>query len=278
MTRSRQTPGYVASRHAALAILCSFAAVPFFWMVWLSLLAPHAAASLSWTGHWPEFGAAENYRRAATETPLLRFALNGAIVCAAAVALHIATGAPAAFALAKLRVPGARLILSGVLVAMLIPREVIAIPLFVGFYGVRLLDSYAALILPNAVSPLTIFLLYQVFRTVPDDYVHAARLDGMSDWSIVWRVMLPLAAPTVATIAILTVIGRWNDLFWPSTVVTSMQLMPPPMGILMFRDQEAGSDYGPLMAAAILVVTPLLAGFVIAQQRFIDSFTAALPR
>jgi multiple sugar transport system permease protein len=278
MRQAGARTGAAALRHGALAILCSIVALPFLWMVWLSLLAPHAAATMSWTGSRPAFAVADNYRRAATETTLLRFALNGLIVCSTTLALHIATGAPAAYALAKLNPPGSRAILAMVLVAMLIPREVIAVPLFVGLYQAHLLDSYAALILPGAVSPLTIFLLYQVFRAVPDDYVHAARLDGMSEALIVWRVMLPLAAPTVATVAILTVIGRWNDLFWPSTVVTSNELMPPPMGILMFRNEEAGSDYGPLMAAATMVVAPLLVGFLVAQQRFIDSFTAAVRR
>ena len=270
MTRARPSSGLM--RHSALVLLCVLVGAPFLWMLLLSLLAPQSAAALALT-HLPQFAVVENYRRAATDVPLLRFELNGILICAAAVSLGVLTGAPAAYALAKLKVPGTGVMIATILVAMMIPREVTAIPVFLGLYKAGLLDTYAALILPSVVSPLTIFLLYQVFRAVPDDFVHAARLDGMSEWTIVWAVMVPLALPALATVAILTVIGRWNDLFWPTTVVTSMHLMPPPMGIALFHDQEAGSDYGPLMAATTLVVTPLVVAFSLTQQRFIDSFT-----
>jgi multiple sugar transport system permease protein len=87
--------------------------------------------------------------------------------------------------------------------------------------------------------------------------------------------MVPMATPTLAAIAILTVVGRWNDLFWPTIAVTSTELMPPPLGILAFRDEEAGTAYGPLMAATLITTAPLVIAFLLAQKRFIDSFAGS---
>ena len=148
-------------------------------------------------------------------------------------------------------------------------------PLFFLCYSLGILDSYGALVLPNLISPTSVFLMYQFFRTIPDDLIHAARIDGMSYWSIVWRVVVPLSRPVLAAIAVLSLIGRWNDLYWPAIAVTSTELMPPPLGILVFSDEEAGTSYGPLMAAATITTAPLIVAFLLAQRRFIDSFTAA---
>ena len=118
----------------------------------------------------------------------------------------------------------------------------LAIPLFVLLYRLGLLDSYAALILPSSVSPFGIFLLRQFFRAVPDDVVHAARLDGLSEGRSSGAIMLPMALPAVIAFGDLSVVAHWNDLFWPLIAVRSEELMPPPLGVMAFRNDEAGSD------------------------------------
>jgi len=262
-------------RHAVLASSCLLMALPFIWMVWMSLLAPGEASRAVFSFDASGYAIAANYTAALTKAPLPRFLLNGVIVCSLTVLLQIAVAAPLAFALAKLQVRSRRLLLTLVMIGILIPREVVAAPMFFLCYGLGILDTYAALILPGLISPLAVFLLYQVFRTVPDDLLHAARVDGLGPWASLWHVMLPMARPTLAAFAILSVVARWNDLFWPTIAVTSIDLMPPPLGIMAFRDEEAGTDYGPLMAAAVIVVAPLVIAFLLAQRRFIDSFSAA---
>jgi multiple sugar transport system permease protein len=270
--------GRESARHLALTVTTLAVASPFAWMALLSLMPPDKAA-LGIVSLDIDFSAAyANYSAALTQTPLPRFLLNGVLVCAATLACQIAFGAPVAFALAKAEFRGRRLILALVLLALLLPREVLSVPLFFLCYRLGILDNYAALILPGVVSPTAIFLLYQMFRTIPDDLVHAARVDGFGNWSIVWRVMIPLSKPTLAAIAILSLVGRWNDLFWPTIAVTATELMPPPLGILAFRDEEAGTSYGPLMAATMLTTAPLIVAFLIAQRRFIDSFAAGTAR
>ena len=263
------------ARHGFLAVTTMLVAAPFLWMILLSLMPPELASRGAISLAVDPQAALANYRAALTETPLPRFLLNGAIVCAGTLCSQIAVGAPLAFALARGEFPGRRLVLALVTIALLLPREVLSVPLFFLCYQLGVLDSYMGLILPGLVSPTAVFLLYQVFRTVPEDLIAAARIDGLSSWAIVWRLMVPMATPTLAAIAVLTVVGRWNDLFWPTIAVTSTELMPPPLGILAFRDEEAGTAYGPLMAATLITTAPLVIAFLLAQKRFIDSFAGA---
>ena len=188
----------------------------------------------------------------------------------AILGLQILVCAPAGYALAKLRFRGRDLLFALVLVGLLIPHQVLALPLFILAYRIGILDTYAALIFPFIVSPFGIFLFRQFFKAVPDDLVHAARLDGLSEAGIVWRVMVPIAWPAVVAFAIFSVVAHWNDLFWPLIAVRSEELMPPPLGIMAFKNEEAGSDYGPLMAGATLIVAPLVVAFLFAQRWFVD--------
>lgn len=179
-----------------------------------------------------------------------------------------------AYALAKLKFRGRDVLFALVLIGLLIPYQVLALPLFVLGYTLGILDTYPALIFPFVVSPFGIFLFRQFFKAIPDDVVHAARLDGLSELAIVWRIMVPMALPAIIAFSIFSVVSHWNDLFWPLIAVRSEELMPPPLGVVAFRNEEAGSDYGPLMAGATIIVAPLVAAFLVAQRWFIEGTTA----
>lgn len=261
-------------RHAVLLATSLFALLPLLWMASLSLKSPGEMFSADFS-LWPrDFHAIENYTKALTAAPLPRFMVNGAFVCAAILALQLAICAPCAYALAKLKFAGRDGLFALVLLSLLVPHQVLALPLFVLCYKLGILNSYAALILPFVVSPFGIFLLRQFFKTVPDDIIHAARLDGVSEFGIVWRIMMPLASPAVAAFAVFSIVGHWNDLFWPLIAIQSETLMPPAQGIIAFHNEEAGGDYGPLMAGAMIVVAPLILAFVFAQRRFIEGLSA----
>jgi multiple sugar transport system permease protein len=262
-------------RHAVLLVTGAFILLPFIWMVSLSLKPPDEI----FTGrisvlpeHWY---AAQNYATALTSAHLPRFMLNGAFVCACILFIQVAVGAPAGYALAKLDFPGRTVLFGLVLVGLLLPHQVLALPLFFLCYELGIQDTYAALVLPFMVSPFGIFLFRQFFKSIPDDIVHAARLDGLSETAIVWRVMVPMAVPAVVAFSIYSVVAHWNDLFWPSIVIKSVALMPPSLGVTAFRSAEAGTDYGPLMACAVLVVLPLIIAFTAVQRWFIEGLTTS---
>ncbi|APZ54815.1 carbohydrate ABC transporter permease [Salipiger abyssi] len=218
--------------------------------------------------------AIDNFRQAFTKAPLWRYLLNGVIVTAAIFLLQTLIAVPAAYALAKLRFWGRDAAFALVMFCLLIPVHAIALPLYLMLAHLGLTNSYAALILPWIVSAFGIFLMRQFFLTVPDDLIDAARMDGMGEFAIIWRVMLPTAIPALLAFAIFSVVAHWNDYFWPRIVITGERsLFTPPLGLREFKGDLDGTFYGPMMATALVIVTPLVAAFLVAQRRFIDGIT-----
>lgn len=257
-------------RHVLLLSVAAFALLPFAIMISTSLKPASEIFSVHFQW-WPNtLAAVENYTTALTQAPIGLYLANGVVVTLAIFLLQALVALPAAYALAKLRFRGRDAAFGLVVFCLLIPYHAIAIPLFVLLFKLGLLNGYAALVLPFTISAFGIFLMRQFFLGVPDDLVDAARLDGLSEFAIVWRVMLPSAIPALTAFAIFSVIGHWNDYFWPLVAVTDDRYFTPPLGVVAFRNAEAGNDYGPLMAAATIVVVPLVAFFLLAQRRFIE--------
>jgi multiple sugar transport system permease protein len=205
--------------------------------------------------------------------PLLHFLLNGVIVTTAIFALQVIVNVPAAYALAKLRFRGRTTLFGAVLVCLLIPYQATALPIYILFYWFGLLNTYAALVLPFTISVFGIFLMRQFFLGVPDDLIDAARIDGMSEYGIVWSVMAPAAIPALVAFGIFSVVAHWNDYFWPLIAVGDHSLYTPPLGIAFLKLNGEGTAYGPLMAAATIVIAPLVLAFLLAQRRFVEGIT-----
>lgn len=215
-----------------------------------------------------------NYSKAFTEAPLVRYLLNGIIVTVSIFLIQIVVALPAAYALAKLKFWGREAVFGLVLFCLLIPVHAIALPLYIGLAKLGLTNTYAALVVPWTISVFGIFLMRQFFMTVPDDLIDAARMDGMSELAIVWRVMLPTAIPALLAFAIFSIVAHWNDYFWPRIVVTgNRDLFTPPLGLREFKGDGDGSFFGPMMATATVIVTPLIVAFLLAQRRFIEGIT-----
>lgn len=243
---------------------------PYIWMLAASVkpLDELFRASLSL---WPQrFHGVENYARVFAEVPVLHYLWNGVVVCGGILLFQLMFAVPAGYALAKLRFPGREWVFGAVMLGLLVPPHVPALPLYIAFSMTGLLNTYAALILPSTISVFAIFLFRQFFRALPDELVHAARLDGMSEIGIVWRVILPNAWPAATAFAIFSVVAHWNDLFWPLIVVEGPARATPALGVLYFRSDEAGDDFAVLMAAAVIMTLPLILAFLFAQRRFVE--------
>ena len=257
-------------RHGILTATTLFALLPFIWMLSLSVKPATEIFRADFRLLPGSLAGMNNYAVVFSQAPMVRFLLNGALVCGTIFVLQMLVCVPCAYALAKLRFRGKDTLFSAVLIALLIPPQALSIPHFLLLYYAGLLDSYGALILPWIFSAFGVFLLRQFFRTVPDELIHAARLDGMSELEIIWRVMVPMSAPAIVAFGIFSVLSHWNDLFWPLIALHRIELSTPALGIMLFRDDEAGQQFGPLMAATTIIVTPLILAFLCAQRRFID--------
>lgn len=281
-------------RHAVLLFGAIVVILPFYLMLSFSLKSPAEIQSI--TGGF--FGSQEmmtdrrcikegnprekclmrpivyNYRAAFTEAPLLRYLLNGVIVTVSIFLIQVIIALPCAYALAKLRFWGRDVVFGLVIFCLLIPVHAIALPLYIMLAKAGLTNTYAALVIPWTISVFGIFLMRQFFKTVPDDLIDAARMDGMSEFGIVWKVMLPTAIPALLAFGIFSIVAHWNDYYWPRVVITGdRDLMTPPLGLRMFKSDLDGNEYGPMMAATTVIVAPLVVAFLLAQRRFIEGIT-----
>ena len=292
--KQRTKLGSEAGKHIVLIVGALVVILPFYLMISFSFKSPSEIQSIS--GGF--FGAQEmmtdhrclkagrsevectmlpivyNYKAAFEEAPLLRYLLNGVIVTLSIFAIQVLIALPCAYALAKLKFWGRDVVFGLVIFCLLIPVHAIALPLYLMLAKFGLTNTFAALVIPWTISVFGIFLMRQFFKTIPDDLINAARMDGMSEFSIVWKVMLPSAIPALLAFAIFSVVAHWNDYYWPRIVITGdRDLMTPPLGLRMFKSDMDGNEYGPMMAAATVIVAPLVVAFLLAQRRFIEGIT-----
>jgi len=261
----RDTPRLLLLALAGLIML-----MPYIWMVAASMKPLDEIFRASLTLLPERFHAIENYGKVFARIPVGLYLWNGLVVCGGILFFQLLFAVPAGYALAKLRFPGKEFVFGAVMLGLLVPPHVQALPLYVAFSQLGLLNSYTALIAPFTISVFAIFLFRQFFKSLPDDLIHAARLDGFSEMAIVWRVVLPNAWPAATAFSIFSVVAHWNDLFWPLIVVNGQDYATPALGVMYFRSAEAGDDFGALMAAAVIMTAPLVIAFLLAQRRFVE--------
>lgn len=268
-----RAPAWRVVQHALLLAGALVMLAPFVWMLVTSLRSPSEIFEASWLP-WPRswFGWG-HYAEVFRAVPIGRFMANGLLVCGGILLVQLLVAVPAAYALAKLPFRGSGAFFLAVLGALAVPIQATALPLYIGLSGLGALNSYFAQMLPFFLSLFAIFLLRQFFRGFPDEVIHAARVDGMTELEILWRIVLPSARPAIAAFAVFSFVAHWNDLYWPMVVISSTELAPPPLGMLLFASAESGANYGALMAGAALITAPLVLAFLVARRRFIQGIT-----
>ena len=199
---------------------------------------------------------------------LLAFA-NSTFVALSVTALQIITSALAGYALARLKFKGRQTILILILTTLVIPFQLLVIPLFVILKWAHLINSYWALILPTAANGFGIFLMRQYFASIPIELEEAAALDGANRWQILSQILLPLSRPALVTLFLFTFIGEWNDLFKPLVFTTRPELRTVQLALSEFQEQFT-SDWSLLMAAVVISTIPVLVLFLIGQKQFLQ--------
>jgi len=260
-------------RHGTLLVLALIMLFPFYWMIVTAFRPAQEVFSGSFNWLPQQFVGWDNFRTALADAPLLRYMLNGAIVCAGVLLVQLATAIPCGWALARYRFRGDRILFGAVLLGLCIPIQVPAIPLFLGLAATDLLNTYFALMVPFFLSVFAIFLFRQSFKIFPEDIVQAARLDGLSEMAILWQIVVPASKPAIAAFSVFSVTSHWNDLYWPLIVITNAELMTPPLGLASFADPEIGANFGALMASATIVTLPLMILYLFIQRHFIQGVT-----
>ncbi|MEL7523378.1 MAG: carbohydrate ABC transporter permease [Cyanobacteria bacterium J06553_1] len=210
-----------------------------------------------------------NYQQAWQQGGFLLAFANSTIVALSVTALQIITSAMAGYALARLNFRGKQAILLLILVTLVIPFQLLVIPIFVILKWAHLINSYWSLILPTSANGFGIFLMRQYFASIPVELEEAAALDGANRLQILTQIMLPVARPAIVTLFLFTFIGEWNDLFKPLVFTTRPELRTVQLALSEFQEQFT-SDWSLLMAAVVIATIPVLVLFLIGQKQFIQ--------
>ena len=256
----------------ALAVLAAvlFNAGPFLWQLLTSL---RPESELTEIG-LPSALSLESYRRAFAGQPLGRAILNSALVASATTLLCLTVGAAAAFALAKLPVRGRRFILGAALLASMFPQVATLSPLYLILRALGLRDQLAGLVLPYTTFalPMTLWMMHSFFREVPSGIYRAAISDGCSPLQALTKVMLPLAAPAMATTAILVFISSWNELLYALTFISSAKSRTVPVAISMFAGEHK-EPWGEIAAASAVAMMPVIVAALVFQRWIVTGIT-----
>ena len=216
----------------------------------------------------------ENYATAAERLPFGRVFANSVLVTAVGSVIKVALAVCTAYGLVFVRFPGRNLIFAGLLVTLMVPPQVALLPNYTLITSLGGADTYWGIVLPGLGTAFGTFLLRQHFRTIPPSLVEAAELDGAGHWRRLTRVVLPVSAPTVATVGLITIVSEWNDYLWPLVIISRPEMMTLPVGLTLLSNVDnRAAAYGQLMAGSVAVIVPVLIVFIALQRHVIAGLT-----
>jgi multiple sugar transport system permease protein len=225
---------------------------------------------IEWIPKNPSFDA---YKKLFSKFAFFRTVGNSLFISVTYTVVTLISASMAAFAFAKISFKRADLLLKIFLSTMMIPTQVTIIPLFVVMNRLSLVDTYSSVLLPSIFRPFAMFLLVQQMRTIPDDFLDAASIDGASIFSMYFKVALPLCAPTLATLSVTTFMESWNDYLWPLLMLTSQGKMTLPIALSTINGQYT-TEYNVLMAGSLISMIPIVLIYIFAQKYFKNGMMA----
>jgi putative chitobiose transport system permease protein len=262
--------------YALLSLVGVVTVVPFLWIFLASFKGPFDAVVSVPPQFIPRDPTFANYLRVLKQLPVGRFFLNSIIVTGSTVILNVLITSLAAYPLAKMNFRGREVIFYCLLATFIVPPQLTYIPSYVLAVNVfKYYNHLHALILPNISSAFNIFLLRQAFKTVPNDLIDAAKMDGASELRLWWQILLPVIRPSLATAAVFTFSQQWNDFLWPSLMLPTMENKTLTVGLVALQGFFT-SDFRAVAAGVTLTVIPILIFFVVLQRQFIRGLTGAV--
>ncbi len=241
--------------------------LPFFWMIVSSLKSASEVNSIPPT-FWPKNPVFENYIYAFDKAPFAIYFMNSTIVTICSVGITMFTTILASFAFSRLKFPGRDVLFACLLSLMMIPFEMLIITNYSTIISLGLEDTLIALIIPFTSSIFYTYILRNFFLSIPDNLYYSARVDGSGNWRYLWRIMVPIAKPSLITIALLNAIICWNSFLWPVIATNSTNSRTLPFGLYAFMT-SSGIRYERLMAGATIVVLPMIILFIFCRKHIV---------
>ena len=259
-----------------LLLVAVITVFPFIWVFFTSFKGPTDAIYSIPPQLIPQAPTLDNYIRVGNQLPVANFFLNSVIVAVATVIFNILLTSLAAYPFAKMNFRGRNVIFYALLATFIIPPQLTYIPSFVlAVNTFHYYDSILALIFPSLATVFNIFLLRQAFKSVPNDLLDAARIDGAGELRIWWQILMPIVRPSLATAAIFTFVNQWNDFLWPSLMLHTRSNMTLPVGLVALQGMFASDSRG-IAAGVVITVLPIMIFFIALQRQFIRGLTGAV--
>ena len=257
-----------------LVAIVLLVALPLLWMVLSSFKQVSEIITLDLHA-LPQHWSLVNYTEAFRTAPFGRFFLNSVLVTAVGASLKVLLAIHTAYALVFVRFPAKNVIFVAVLVALMVPPQVAILPNYVLVAGMNGLNTYWGIIVPSLGTAFGTFLLRQAFRSLPMSMLEAAEVDGAGHLARLWRMVVPTTEPSIATVALVTIVSEWNEYIWPLIITTDPNLMTLPVGLTLLQNNESGpAGYGVMMAGAVIVILPVLVVFAFLQRYIVAGLTA----
>jgi len=268
--RRRSRVGLVARVAGAVAM----SAVVLFPLYWMLVVAFSSRSELlgGTLRLWPRALTLENFDRVLAGFPIATWFGNSVAISASVAVLTVLVNLLGGYALSQLRFRGSEVVFLIALTTLMIPVQVIMVPLFRLVTNLGLYGSYWAVILPTAASAFGLFLARQFILSIPRDLIEAARVDGASHLRVFTAIVLPLSKPLIAVLFFMALLQSWNDFAWPLIALKENDLFTLPIGLLYLQGQF-GSDFGATMAFALINVLPMIVLFLVFQRYFVQGFT-----
>lgn len=276
--RARRVQGAATAVQYVFAVAFTLIVIfPIFWMIISSLKSSEELLRPVPT-LWPERFQWRNYPDALGMAPFGRYFINTIVMTAGIMFLQLTIGAFAAYGFAKGRFPGRDALFILVLGALMIPIQVTFVPIYVMVARLKWINTFAGLIVPQAVSAYLIFMLRQNFKAVDDSFIEAAKLEGLGRVGIIFRILVPMCKPAVLTVSIITFIDSWNAYFWPKMVTTTALRRTIAQGVYELKRSYAGLEtmnQNQIMAGAVMAIVPIIILFVVLQKYLLSGFSKA---
>jgi len=260
-------------RGTVYVVLFALAAVTLTPLLWLIAATTKGPDDLFHYTFFAPRVTAFNYQDLFRTVPFLRYMMNSFFIAGCVVTVQLFFSSLAGFALAKYEFRGKKAIMVLMLATMMIPGQVVMAPLYELIYRMGLVDTYAGLVVPGAVSVFGIFLFRQAILQVPDELLHAARIDGCSEFRIYWDVIMPVSRPMIGAFCLISFMGSWNSFLWPQIILHHSERFTLPIAL----NQLVGlysQQYGTLMAGTLLSILPVIVLFILLQKEFVAGLTA----
>ncbi|WP_322512012.1 carbohydrate ABC transporter permease [Chloroflexus sp.] len=259
--------------YAAMLVVVVIIGLPVYWTVMAAFKETREIYSLPVTW-WPANPTLANFPAAWQAAPFGRYYLNSFITTFFGAAAEVILALFSAYALAYLRFPRKDLVFLLLLAALMVPVEITIVPNYLTIARLGWINTYQGIIIPGAAIAYGTFLLRQAFLAVPHEILEAARVDGAGHFRILFSVVAPIAQPAIVTMALLSVVSKWNDFLWPLIVTNTTDMRTLPIGVFWLRNSEGLSNWGVVMAGSLFLIVPVLIGFLLAQRAIVEGMTA----